>query len=82
MPKPARAGVCPPRHVVLKNLAIIGTVNADRTAFESAIRDLGEFKKRWPGAIRSLITGRHKPEKYRDLLLGKASGIKNVISFA
>ena len=70
------------RHVVLKNLAIIGTVNADRTAFESAIRDLGEFKKRWPGAIRSLITGRHKPEKYRDLLLGKASGIKNVISFA
>jgi threonine dehydrogenase-like Zn-dependent dehydrogenase len=70
------------RHVVLKNLAVIGTVNADRGAFESAIRDLGEFNKRWPKAIAKVISARHKVENFRELLTGKATGIKNVISFA
>lgn len=68
------------RHIVLKNLAIIGTVNADRAAFENAICDLGEFKTRWPDAIRRVISGRHPMENYRELLLGKATGIKNVIT--
>jgi threonine dehydrogenase-like Zn-dependent dehydrogenase len=67
------------RDMVLKNQVLIGTVNADRAAFESAIRDLGEFKKRWPDAIRKVITGRHPLESYRELLLGRATGIKNVI---
>ena len=68
------------RQIVLKNQVIIGTVNADRLAFENAIRDLGEFKTRWPDAIRSVISGRHPIENYRELLLGKATGIKNVIA--
>lgn len=67
------------RHMVLKNHLIIGTVNADRAAFQAAIRDLGEFKRRWPEATRNIITGRFPIEAYRDLLLGKAVGIKNVI---
>jgi threonine dehydrogenase-like Zn-dependent dehydrogenase len=70
------------RQVVLMNQAIIGTVNADRPAFESAIRDLGVFKQRWPEAISKVITGRHPLENYRELLLGKATGIKNVITLA
>ena len=70
------------RHIVLRNLAIIGTVNADRAAFESAIRDLGEFKRRWPQAIAQVISARHPVDNYRELLTGKATGIKNVISFA
>jgi threonine dehydrogenase-like Zn-dependent dehydrogenase len=69
------------RHIVLKNQLIIGTVNADRAAFQAAIRDLTEFKKRWPEAIRNVITGRFPMESYRELLVGKATGIKNVISF-
>jgi threonine dehydrogenase-like Zn-dependent dehydrogenase len=68
------------RHMVLKNQVAIGTVNADRPAFEAAIRDLGIFKKRWPEALRSLITGRYPMEAYCDLLLGKSTGIKNVIT--
>ncbi|HXI52480.1 MAG TPA: glucose 1-dehydrogenase [Candidatus Saccharimonadales bacterium] len=70
------------RQVVLMNQAIIGTVNADRPAFENAIRDLGIFKKRWPEALPKVITGRHPLENYRELLLGKATGIKNVITMA
>ena len=67
------------RQVVLMNQAIIGTVNADRPAFQNAIRDLAIFKQRWPDALRKVITGRHPLESYRELLLGKATGIKNVV---
>ncbi len=70
------------RNIVLKNLAIVGTVNADRAAFEAAIHDLGEFQKRWPAALAQVITARHAPEAFHQLLTGKATGIKNVISFA
>ena len=68
------------RDMVLKNQVIVGTVSADRTAFENAIRDLGVFKKRWPKALNSVISGRFPMDAYRDLLLGKATGIKNVIT--
>ncbi len=70
------------RNIVLKNQAIVGTVNASPQAFIDAIRDLGEFKKRWPAELAALITGRHSVEAYRELLVGKAQGIKNVIEFA
>lgn len=68
------------RNLVLKNQVVFGTVNANRDAFEAAINDLGVFVKRWPAAVRALITGRYPIEAYRDLLLGKPGGIKNVIS--
>ena len=70
------------RNIVLKNQAVVGTVNASPQAFVDAIRDLGEFKKRWPLALGALITGRHTIDAHRELLLGKASGIKNVIEFS
>jgi threonine dehydrogenase-like Zn-dependent dehydrogenase len=69
------------RNITLKNQAIIGTVNASPQDFADAVRDLGEFKKRWPQAIGSLITARRSIESYRELLVGKATGIKNVIEF-
>ena len=70
------------RNITLKNQAIIGTVNASPVDFSDAIRDLGEFKKRWPQAVQALITGRHKIDSYRELLVGKPTGIKNVIEFS
>ena len=66
--------------MVLMNQVIIGTVNADRAAFEGAITDLAIFKQRWPDALRKVISGRFPMESYRELLLGKATGIKNVIT--
>ena len=68
------------RNLVLKNQVVYGTVNANREAFESAISDLATFTKKWPQAVRTLITKRYSMEQHRDLLLGKAGGIKNVIS--
>jgi threonine dehydrogenase-like Zn-dependent dehydrogenase len=70
------------RNLVLKNQVVFGTVNAGHEAFAAAIRDVGVFRERWPEALRALITGRHPVEAHRDLLLGPASGIKNVLVFA
>jgi glucose 1-dehydrogenase len=68
------------RDLVLKNQIVYGTVNAGKQAFEEAIRDLGEFRKRWPDAVSKLITGRFPIEQAINLLSGKAEGIKNVVS--
>jgi threonine dehydrogenase-like Zn-dependent dehydrogenase len=67
------------RDLVLKNQVVFGTVNAGRDSFENSIRDVGTFYKRWPDAVRSLITGRFPMEEYQELLLGRSGGIKNVI---
>ena len=69
------------RNLVLRNQIVLGTVNAGRDAFEAAIRDLEGFAARWPDALRSLVSGRHPPEAYRDLLLGRPDGIKHVLAF-
>ncbi len=67
------------RNLVLRNQIVFGTVNAGRDAFEAAIRDLEIFNTRWPQVVNSLITSRVPIEQHRDLLLGKAGGIKNVV---
>lgn len=68
------------RNMVLKNQVLLGTVNAGRDAFEAAIRDLAEFKTRWPDALRRLITGRYSVAEFKQPLLS-SEGIKNVIRF-
>lgn len=68
------------RNIVLKNQAVVGTVNAGRDAFEAAIRDLEVFLKRWPQALRGLITGRFRLDDFRRLLLDKPAGIKSIFT--
>lgn len=70
------------RRLVLNNQVVFGTVNAGHESFEAAIRDLVELDRRWPAALRSLITGRHPVTAYRDQLLSRPAGIKNVLTFA
>ena len=71
------------RNLVLKNQVVLGTVNADKTAFQNAIKDLAIFKKRWPAELASLITGRYTLDNYKELLLGEdKKGIKNIIALA
>jgi threonine dehydrogenase-like Zn-dependent dehydrogenase len=69
------------RNMVLCNQVVFGTVNAGRDAYEAAPRDLAEFRRRWPGAVSRLISGRHPVEAHRDLLLSRPKGIKHVIAF-
>lgn len=70
------------RNIVLRNQVVLGSVNAGREDFESAIRDLGAFLERWPGALRSLISGRFPMSRVEELLHGRSGGIKNVLSIA
>lgn len=67
------------RRLVLQNQVILGSVNAGREDFESAIRDLGAFKKRWPEALASMISGRYPMSEVESLLRGR-DGIKNVLA--
>jgi threonine dehydrogenase-like Zn-dependent dehydrogenase len=69
------------RDMVLKNQLLLGTVNAGAGAFASALRDLDLFRRSWPAVVRTLIAGRYPPEQAADLILGRPSGIKSVISF-
>ena len=70
------------RDLVLKNQLALGTVNAGPDAFALAISDLGRFESRWPGALASLLTHRHRPEEGAKLLMdGIQGGIKHVLEF-
>jgi threonine dehydrogenase-like Zn-dependent dehydrogenase len=68
------------RDFVLKNQVVYGTVNAGKQAFEDAISDLSEFRRRWPDAVKKLITGRFPIDQAVNLLTGKVEGIKSVVS--
>jgi threonine dehydrogenase-like Zn-dependent dehydrogenase len=67
------------RGLVLGNRLAFGTVNASDADFAGAIEDLGRFQQRWPGGVERLITARHPPEAYAQVVREK--GIKHVIQF-
>ncbi len=68
------------RDMVLNNQLIYGTVNAPPASFAAAIRDMGTFLERWPGAVAKIITGRFPIENALEPLTGKTGGIKNIIT--
>jgi threonine dehydrogenase-like Zn-dependent dehydrogenase len=69
------------RDMVLKNQVLLGTVNAGTEAFAAALRDLDAFRRRWPAVVSTLIAGRYPPEQAPELILGRPTGIKSVITF-
>ncbi len=69
------------RDMVLKNQVVLGTVNAGADAFAAALRDLENFADRWPQSTAALIAGRYPLEQAHDLIFGRTTGIKSVISF-
>lgn len=72
------------KQVVLENQVVLGTVNASDLDFDTALDDLGRFRARWPGGLERLITARHPPEAYADVVTGRkgGGGIKHVITFS
>jgi glucose 1-dehydrogenase len=67
------------RTLVLRNQAVVGTVNAARIDFESAARDLLAIRARWPGALEALITGRYPMTQFCERATGD-TGVKDVIA--
>lgn len=71
------------RDVVLGNQGIVGSVNANRTYFESGIRDLVVFEERWPGAVAEMISVRQPLSEARDVFGHRGGGgVKTVLTVA
>jgi glucose 1-dehydrogenase len=69
------------RDMVLKNQVLLGTVNAGPEDFAASLRDLDSFRQRWPAVVSTLIAGRYPAEQAAELILGRPTGIKSVITF-
>jgi glucose 1-dehydrogenase len=68
------------RDLVLGNQAIVGSVNANRTYFESGLRDMTVAEERWPGALDSMITTRVPIADFATVLLAPPhGGVKSVL---
>jgi threonine dehydrogenase-like Zn-dependent dehydrogenase len=69
------------RNLVLNNQVMCGTVNAGRASFEEGLEDLASFVRRFPDAVRDLITARVTFDEARDAVLARG-GIKSVVTIA
>ena len=69
------------RNLVLSNQLMCGTVNAGRASFEEGLQDLASFMRRFPDAVRALITARVPLDDARDAVLSRG-GIKTVVTVA
>jgi glucose 1-dehydrogenase len=71
------------RNVVLENQAVVGSVNANRSYFETGLRDMAVFEHRWPGALGSMITARRPLEEFLPVITGRVAGsMKTVLTIA
>ena len=69
------------RNLVLGNLAIVGSVNANRRYFESGLVDLANFRERWGDSLAGVITERRAWSDAPALLSERgAAGMKSVVS--
>ena len=69
------------RDLVLKNQVVFGTVNASRSAYETALSELEQGMFLFPEGVRSLITQRHQLEEAPALIAARG-GIKQVVHLA
>jgi threonine dehydrogenase-like Zn-dependent dehydrogenase len=69
------------RDLVLQNQLVFGTVNASRTAFETALSELEQGMFLFPEGVRSLITQRHELDD-APALISARGGIKHVVHLA
>jgi glucose 1-dehydrogenase len=69
------------RDVVLGNQAIVGSVNANRSYFESGLRDLTVLEQRWPGAVGEMVSARRPLEEFQDVFGNRSRGtVKTVLT--
>ncbi|MDA8346405.1 MAG: glucose 1-dehydrogenase [Thermaerobacter sp.] len=67
------------QELVLENQLLVGSVNAARYHYTAAVADLSRWKKRFPGLLPQLITGRYPLERFTDALQKSPDGIKPVV---
>ena len=82
IPAPAEPATLPldriMKHIVLNNQAIVGTVNAGRSAFALAVQRLEQAMYLVPHSVRAVITARVPLEAAPDTLR-QPHGVKDII---
>jgi threonine dehydrogenase-like Zn-dependent dehydrogenase len=68
------------RRLVLRNQLVFGSVNAGPDAFRAAVDALGEFARRWPRELATLISSRHPFDEVPSLLRRPPVGTKSVVA--
>jgi threonine dehydrogenase-like Zn-dependent dehydrogenase len=70
------------RQLVLKNQVMVGSVNASRKHFQTAVEDLGKARKTWNHTIDRIITHRFPCTEYAEALsLRSPDEIKTVLEW-
>jgi threonine dehydrogenase-like Zn-dependent dehydrogenase len=70
------------RGMVLRNMTLFGSVNANKRYFQAGAQDFAEIKTRYPDALRGLITRVFPPEEYPKAYRPDSEDeIKTVIDF-
>jgi threonine dehydrogenase-like Zn-dependent dehydrogenase len=70
------------RQLVLKNQVMVGSVNASRKHFQTAVEDLGKARKTWSNAIDGIITHRFPYAQFEEALsLRSPDEIKTVLDW-
>jgi len=70
------------RSLVLRNQLVFGTVNAGPDAFRAAVDAMGDFARRWPRELGSLVSSRHPLDEVPALLEAPPVGTKSVVRVA
>ena len=70
-------------NLVLGNRVFLGSVNANRSYFETGTRDLVRVRRRWPGFLEKMITKRVPPGRFTEAYSPEdEEEIKSVVEFA
>jgi threonine dehydrogenase-like Zn-dependent dehydrogenase len=65
--------------MVLMNKVVFGTVNANRTHFETGVRHLREIEARWPGVLSRMVTRSYPIDRFAEALQRSSQDIKRVV---
>lgn len=65
--------------MVLENKLVFGSVNANKSHFETGVRRLKSIEERWPGVLRNMITRRVPIQRFQEALEKGDSDMKVVI---
>jgi threonine dehydrogenase-like Zn-dependent dehydrogenase len=70
------------QNLVMNNVLVLGTVNANADDFRQGLADLSEAERRWPGFLGALITRRVTLDEAARALPHDPSQIKTVVEVA
>jgi hypothetical protein len=67
---------------VLGNQVVFGSVNANPRHFAMGVKDMVTIDRKWPGALKRLLTNRIPWENHKTWFTERGSGIKATLEIA